>query len=56
MVIAENTFLNNLELYLYACAAKLAGYITYVVRDQDALLLVIENFLHFLAFEPGKQA
>lgn len=31
VVIAENVFLHEAELYPYACAAKLANYVTYVV-------------------------
>ena len=31
VVVAENVFLHEVELYPYACAARLANYVTYVV-------------------------
>ncbi|BDA41441.1 hypothetical protein COCOBI_02-2210 [Coccomyxa sp. Obi] len=34
VVVAENVFLHEMELYPYACAARLANYVTYVVDMQ----------------------
>ncbi|CAL8461838.1 g1369 [Coccomyxa elongata] len=34
VVVTENVFLHEVELYPYACAAKLANYVTYVVDMQ----------------------
>lgn len=33
VVIAENIFLHEVELFPYACAARLANYVTYVVSS-----------------------
>lgn len=44
VVVAESVFLHEVELFPYACAAKLASYVTYVV----SFMPIVEHYFEFI--------